>query len=137
MFFRPNPSSGVPIYLQLIEQVKHAIETGALAAGEQLPGIRTLAETMAMNHNTVAKAYRELEVEGYVELRHGAGAYVTGTARRGVATARLGELVTRTVEKLRDAGLDESEIRRLVENELTRVREATPPGKKGPHGRRD
>ena len=76
MLFRPNPSSGVPIYLQLMEQVKHAIETGALRPGEQLPGIRPLAEELVINPNTVAKAYRELEHEGVIELRHGAGAFV-------------------------------------------------------------
>ncbi len=81
MLFRPNPSSGVPIYLQLMEQVKHAIETGALRPGEQLPGIRPLAEELVINPNTVAKAYRELEHEGVIELRHGAGAFVSAQRR--------------------------------------------------------
>src|SRR6184192_85961 len=81
MLFRPNPSLGVPIYLQLMEQIKHAIETGALRAGEQLPGIRPLAEDLVINPNTVAKAYRELEHEGVIELRHGAGAFVSATTR--------------------------------------------------------
>ena len=88
--FRPNPSSGVPIYLQLMEQVKHAIETGALRPGEQLPGIRPLAEELVINPNTVAKAYRELEHEGVIELRHGAGAFVAANARgRKETTDRL------------------------------------------------
>ena len=82
MLFRPNPSSGVPIYLQLMEQVKHGIETGALRPGEQLPGIRPLAEELVINPNTVAKAYRELEHEGVIELRHGAGAFVSANGRR-------------------------------------------------------
>ena len=80
MLLRPNPSSGVPIYLQLMEQIKHGIETGALRAGEQLPGIRPLAEELVINPNTVAKAYRELEHEGVIELRHGAGAFVSANA---------------------------------------------------------
>ena len=137
MLFRLNASSGMPIYLQLIEQVKHAIETGALAEGDQLPGIRALAETMAMNHNTVAKAYRELEVDGYIEVRHGAGAYVTGNHRRSASLAKMGELVSHAIATLRRAGLTEPEIRRLFESELTRAHEATPRAKKGPHGRRD
>ena len=82
ILLKPNPSSGVPIYLQLMEQVKHAIETGALRPGEQLPGIRPLAEELVINPNTVAKAYRELEHEGVIELRHGAGAFVSANARR-------------------------------------------------------
>ena len=90
----PNPSSGVPIYLQLMEQVKHAIETGALRPGEQLPGIRPLAEELVINPNTVAKAYRELEHEGVIELRQGAGAFVSaqgaGEERRRQIARRPG-----------------------------------------------
>src|SRR3954469_23299006 len=89
MLLRPNPSSGVPIYLQLMEQVKHAIETGALRPGEQLPGMRPLAEELVINPNTVAKAYRELEHEGVIELRHGAGAFVTAKAQRREVTDKL------------------------------------------------
>ena len=57
MIIKPNPSLGVPIYLQLVEQVKHAIEIGALRAGDQLPSIRPLAEELVINANTVAKAW--------------------------------------------------------------------------------
>jgi GntR family transcriptional regulator len=121
MLFKPNPASGVPIYLQLMEQVKHAIETGALRAGEQLPGIRPLAEELVINPNTVAKAYRELEHEGVIELRHGAGAFVSGAVRAKGETDRLraGQtLVTGTVEKLRSRGVADEEIRRLFEAAL-------------------
>src|SRR6187399_469987 len=89
MLFRPNPSLGVPIYLQLMEQVKHAIETGALRPGDQLPGMRPLAEELVINPNTVAKVYRELEHEGVIELRHGSGAFVSGAAREKKLTERL------------------------------------------------
>ncbi len=54
MFFRPNPASGVPVYIQLMEQVKHFIETGALRPGDQLPAIRKVAEDLVVNPNTVA-----------------------------------------------------------------------------------
>ena len=124
MIFRPNAASGVPIYLQLMEQVKHAIETGALRAGDQLPGIRPLAEEMVINPNTVAKAYRELEHDGVIELRHGAGAFVTGAAREKKLTDRLraGQtIVAAAVDKLRARGVTEAEIRRLFEAELTRL----------------
>ncbi len=110
MLLRTNPSSGVPIYLQLMEQVKHNIETGALRPGEQLPGIRPLAEELVINPNTVAKAYRELEHEGVIEIRHGAGAFVSAATRAKKATdaLRAGQtLVAGTVE-----------IRRLFEAEL-------------------
>jgi len=127
MIIKPNPSLGVPIYLQLVEQVKHAIETGALRAGEQLPGIRPLAEELVINANTVAKAYRELEREGVIELKHGAGAFVAeGRARRGAAEKfrDVQPLVAETVEQLRGRGLSDEEIRRLFEAELARVRKA-------------
>jgi GntR family transcriptional regulator len=123
MFIKPNPTSGVPIYLQVMEQIKHAIETGALRPGEQLPGIRALAETLVMNPNTVAKVYRELEHEGVLELRHGMGAFVTA---KGPSKARTGKVqaaqaqVKQLIEKLQKQGLSEEEIRRLFEAELIR-----------------
>jgi GntR family transcriptional regulator len=122
MIFRPNPSLGVPIYLQLMEQVKHAIETGALRPGEQLPGIRPMAEELVINPNTVAKAYRELEHQGVIELRHGAGAFVSGQAARSkkaADTLRTAQpIVAASIEQLRDRGLSDEEIRRLFEAEL-------------------
>src|ERR1700760_644538 len=80
MIFRLNQSSGIPLYLQLMEQVKHAVETGALHEGDQLPPIRKLAEDLIMNPNTVARAYRELEHEGVLEVRHGSGAFIKESA---------------------------------------------------------
>ena len=121
MLLRPNPSLGVPIYLQLMEQVKHAIETGALRPGEQLPGIRPLAEELVINVNTIAKAYRELEHEGVIELRHGSGAFVSENARVAKLADKLRAaktLVAGTVDRLRNRGLDADEIRRLFEAEL-------------------
>ena len=87
MLFRSNPASAVPVYLQLIEQVKHAIDVGALRPGDQLPAIRRVAEELVINPNTVAKAYRDLEHDGIIELRHGSGAFVSdnGRARTGRA----------------------------------------------------
>jgi DNA-binding transcriptional regulator YhcF (GntR family) len=124
---KPNPSLGVPIYLQLMEQVKHAIETGALKPGDQLPGIRPLAEELVINANTVAKAYRELEHEGVIELRHGAGAFVTGDATKSKTADKFRAaqpLIAGTVDKLRARGLSDEEIRRLFEAELAGLRKA-------------
>lgn len=95
-----------------MEQIKHAIETGALQPGEQLPGIRKLAEDLVINPNTVAKVYCELEHEGVVELRQGAGAFV---AERAAATARADilrarPLVRSLLVKLMQLGLGEDEI---------------------------
>src|SRR5439155_27135981 len=125
MLLRPNPASGVPIYLQLMEQVKHSIETGALRPGEQLPGIRPLAVELVINPNTVAKAYRELEHEGVIELRQGAGAFVSGNARAKelMDKVRAGQaVVAAAVERLRARGVTDEEIRRLFEAELAGLR---------------
>jgi GntR family transcriptional regulator len=121
MLFRPNPASGVPIYLQLMEQVKHSIATGALRPGEQLPGIRPLAEQLVINPNTVAKAYRELEHEGVIELRQGAGAFVSanGPARKLTDRMRTAQAIAvSAIDRLRERGLTDEEIRRLVEAHL-------------------
>jgi GntR family transcriptional regulator len=109
----------VPIYLQLIEQVKHAIETGALRAGDQLPAIRRLAEDLVINPNTVVRAYRELEHEEVIEVRHGSGAYISESEAGRVSIVRRGRPIVQTaIEKLFSVGLTEPEIRRLVDNEL-------------------
>ena len=117
---KPNPSLGVPIYLQLMEQVKHAIETGALKPGDQLPGIRPLAEELVINANTVAKAYRELELEGLVEGRPGVGTFVVRTLA-GPSLGSQGALRDELVVWLRRAslaGLEQEDVVALVETTL-------------------
>jgi GntR family transcriptional regulator len=122
--FRLNVSSGVPLYLQLMEQVKHAVETGALRAGDQLPTIRALAQDLVMNSNTVVRAYRELEHEGIVELRHGLGAFISDSVEvRRKWIGRAQGVVQGAVERLRALGASDEEIRRLFENELSRAYE--------------
>jgi GntR family transcriptional regulator len=125
LFLKPNPASGVPIYLQLKEQIRHACETGALRPGDSLPGMRALAESMVVNPNTVARVYRELEQEGLLDLRHGVGAFVAsggGTTRW--TAARTGQMKAAQkaargfVQDLRRRGIEPDEIRRLVEAEL-------------------
>jgi len=114
-----NPSSGVPLYLQLIEQVKHAIETGVLRAGDQLPSVRQVAEDLLINPNTVARAYRELEHEGIVDLKHGSGAYIRDSVVERTRLMQKGRTVVRSsLDRLDSIDLSEDEIRRLVESEL-------------------
>jgi GntR family transcriptional regulator len=128
MLTQPNASSGVPIYLQLIEQVKHAVETGALRPGEQLPAIRHVAEQLVINPNTVAKAYRELQHDGIIELRHGSGAFVAENTSAKKVASRLRDaqaVVAKSVERLRSRGVTDEEIRRLYEAELAGVNRAS------------
>jgi GntR family transcriptional regulator len=123
MIIRVNPGSGAPIYLQLMEQIKHAIATGAIQAGEQLPTMRKLAVKLVINPNTVIRAYRELEREGIVEIRQGAGAFVSESAAGRTKISRKAQSVMQSaVDRLSTAGLTEDEIRRLMENELAQLR---------------
>jgi len=116
-----NPAAGQPVYLQLMQQIRHAIETGVLQAGDQLPGIRPLAVELVVSHNTVAKAYSELEHEGLIELRHGSGAFVARRRRTASRADRVREAAGRVrelVESLEASGLAAEEIQRLFEAAL-------------------
>ena len=122
MIFRINQFSGIPLYIQLMEQVKHAVETGALRDGEQLPVIRKVAEDLVMNPNTVVRAYRELEHEGVVELKHGSGAFIRKPEGGRARVIRKAQTVVQpAVERLLLLGLTEDELRRVFENELARA----------------
>ena len=121
MFFRLAPTSGQPLYLQLMQQIRHAVETGGLQNGDQLPGIRTMAEELVVSPNTVAKAYSELEHEGLLELRQGSGAFIYVKRRTRsltdhvqVSRRRIRELI----DQLRENGLTDEEIRRAFEAEI-------------------
>ena len=121
MFFKLNPTSGQPLYLQLMQQIRHAAETGALADGDQLPGIRTLAEDLVVSPNTVAKAYNELEHEGLLELRQGSGAFLCVRKRTRSLASHMPAARRRVralIDSLRDDGLQDDEIRRAFEAEL-------------------
>src|SRR5438477_6638075 len=96
-----SPSDGVPIYLQIVNQIKYLVSANRLSAGEELPPIRVLAEQLLINPNTVARAYRELELAGIVTKRGTTGTYVSaqGTAmspveRVDLLTERVDGLVT-------------------------------------------
>ncbi|MEO6910599.1 MAG: GntR family transcriptional regulator [Edaphobacter sp.] len=124
MIFRLNASAGQPLYLQLMEQVRHAVETGVLQDGDQMPGIRTLAEELVVSHNTVAKAYTELQHEGLLELRHGAGAYICAKPRLRTRTEQVRQAqvkVAEVVETLHEEGFSGEEIRRLFEARILQV----------------
>src|SRR5271154_1174332 len=118
MFLKLRAANGQPPHLQVMQQIRHAAESGALRDGDQLPGIRTLAEELVVSPNTVAKAYSELEHDGLLELRQGCGAFVTVRRRTQaltdnvqVARRRLRDLI----ERLREVGLLDEEIKRAFE----------------------
>lgn len=121
MFFKITPTSGQSIYLQLVQQIRHAVESGALRDGDQLPGIRTLAQELVVSPNTIAKAYSELEHEGLLELRQGSGAFISVTRRVRSLSTRI-QAATRSVgdlvEQLREKDFRDEEIRRMFEAAL-------------------
>jgi len=103
--------------VQLVEQIKHAIENCTLGPGDQLPGIRALAQEILVSPNTVIKAYSELEREEVIEVRHRSGAFVVASERR--KNNRASQSTVRDfVERLRRRGITDGEIRRCVEAEL-------------------
>ena len=109
---------GVPIYLQIVNQVKYLVASGRLAPGEELPPIRALAEQLLVNPNTVARAYRELELAGVVTKRRTAGTYVSDTASPLARRERL-KIVTERVDALlaeaRQMNIDTDELIELIQ----------------------
>ena len=98
MRFQLNFKSGKPVYLQMVDQVKAAAASGAIRAGEPLPSIRPLAETLRVNRNTVAKAYAELENQGVIETIAGKGCFVRANHSPYKKTVRV-ELLTQAVDE--------------------------------------
>ncbi|WP_182903814.1 GntR family transcriptional regulator [Microbispora sp. H10830] len=107
--------SGVSPYLQLVQQVRHALRLGLLREGDQLPTVKDVVAQLAINPNTVLKAYRELEHEGLVAARPGVGTFVTRTLADAslAAHGRLRQDLRRWLTKARLAGLDDESIEAL------------------------
>lgn len=123
--FRVETTSGVSPYRQIVEQVRQALRLGLLQVGDQLPTVKEVVATVAINPNTVSKAYRELELEGLVEGRAGVGTFVTRTLA-GPSLAAHAELRRTLLEWLgsaRRAGLDDASIDALVETTLRDARQ--------------
>ncbi len=118
--FHLNSDSGVPAYLQLVQQIKQALRMGALEIGDQLPTVKEVVAEVAINPNTVMKAYWELEHEGLVEGRQGVGTFVTRRPEGpppGVQ-ARLARTLERWVHSARDEGLDDESIESMLRGTL-------------------
>lgn len=94
-----STKDGVPIYLQIVNQVKYLVAAGRLAPGEEVPPIRTLAEQLVVNPNTVAKAYHELEREGVVTKKHGSGTYISDNGSPLARRERV-KILTQRVDAL-------------------------------------
>jgi GntR family transcriptional regulator len=110
--FRLDSRSGLPAYLQIVQQVKHALRLGLLVPGDQMPTIRELVASLAINPNTVMKAYRELEMEGLIGGKPGLGTFVL-QGLPGAAQRDLDEMRTKLdgwLKRATELGLDEATI---------------------------
>ncbi|GAB3984637.1 GntR family transcriptional regulator [Actinoallomurus acanthiterrae] len=129
--FRLDPASGVPTYLQLVQQVEQALRLGYLRQGDQLPRVKDVVAGLAINPNTVLKAYRELEHRGLVAGRRGLGTFVEGTLDRvGLREqAALRKSMLAWMRTASEAGLDEEGMSALFTaalHELRQSREGRP-----------
>jgi DNA-binding transcriptional regulator YhcF (GntR family) len=118
--FHLDARSGVATYLQIVQQVKEALRLGVLDVGDQLPTVREVVADLAINPNTVAKAYRDLEREGLVVARPGRGTFIADTL--AAPSLQHHEALRRELERWLaaavHAGLDEESIRALISNTL-------------------
>lgn len=123
MFLPIDPGSGLPIYRQIAEQVRRMVASGGLAAGDRVPSVRDLAQTLQINPLTVAKSYQELEQAGVLESRRGLGMFVAAAARDGRAKAREGlrPAAERFALDAAQAGLTPAEAAALVEECARRI----------------
>jgi GntR family transcriptional regulator len=114
--FRVDGRSGVAPYLQIVRQVRQALRMGVLDVGDQLPSVREVVTAVAVNPNTVLKAYRDLEREGLVEARAGQGTFVRARPPGPPpgTHSRLGRSLARWVREAREAGLDEESMESLL-----------------------
>ena len=130
MFINIDPSSGLPIYIQIAQQIKTAVAMGRLQPEEPLPSVRQLAVELAVNPNTVARAYLDLEIEGVIYKRQGAGTFVSG---QGVEMSKqerrrvLSELFERALVEGVNLGMDERELRETFQRVLEKIMQARVP----------
>jgi len=121
LHFHIDTHSGLPVYRQMIDQFKYYVASGALKPAEQLPSIRELAQSLAINPTTVVRVYTELEREGVVEMRHGKGAFVAESARRMTAAEReraLRRLARQLAVEAIQTGAPAGVVLKIVREEL-------------------
>ena len=124
MFLHIDPSNGLAIYDQIVRQVKFAVAADALQPGELVPSVREMARDLAVNPNTVSRAYRELQADNVLEAVRGTGLEVTPKARercRKDRVALLRERLRSVILEAAHSRLEFSEIRALADEELSRL----------------
>ncbi len=125
MYFTVDPAGGVAIYLQIVRQIKYAIAEQTMRPGQLLPSVRILSQQLAVNPNTVARAFQELQADGIIETLRGRGVVVCTGAVERCRKQRKTLIAERVADVLNEAisgGLDEDEIRTIVEQQLKSIR---------------
>jgi GntR family transcriptional regulator len=118
--------AGMPVYRQVLDQIKYYIASGILKPGDRLPSIRELAQTLAINPTTVVRVYGDLEHEGVIEMQHGRGAFVTARSFRMTSAQRerkIRELARRLVVEAAQMGVPASQVLKAVQEELEELQE--------------
>jgi GntR family transcriptional regulator len=124
LHFQIDPHSGIPVYRQVMDQIKYYVASGALQAGDQLPSIRELAQSLAVNPTTIVKTYNELEHDDVVEMRHGKGAFISEGATRLSERERekaLRRLARQLAVEAIQMGASAELVRRVVKEELEEI----------------
>lgn len=124
--FQIDPHSGIPVYRQMMDQVKYYVASGTMQPGDQLPSIRELALQLSVNPTTVAKAYSELEHEAVIEMRHGRGAFVAEAATRLSDRERekaLRRLARQLAIEASQMGAPDEQVLRVLQQELSDLRD--------------
>jgi GntR family transcriptional regulator len=122
--FTIDPHSGVPMYLQLIEQIKRSVALGVLTPGEQLPTVKQLATDLTINPNTVARVYRELERDGVIETSPGRGSFIRANGGVGNATRAAADVaaaaIDAAVREVKSIGIAPTQARDLFQRAMGR-----------------
>ena len=124
MIYRIDPQAALPIFEQLVHQVKNAVVRGDLRVGSKLPSVRLLAREVSINPNTVVKAYSTLEGDGVIRRRQGAGCYITGKTNNLNSRQRarqLLELVKRAVTEAVHLGFSQADLRLALDKQLMKL----------------
>ena len=127
MIARIDFQSGVPVYLQIVQQVKAAAASGLIRPGDPLPSVRTLAEDLRINRNTVARAYAELESESVIETRQGSGCFLkdggASPLRKAVRSGLLADALDAVIVQAHHLQIPDPELRALLADRLDAFRQ--------------
>jgi GntR family transcriptional regulator len=136
MFLKIDPKASLPIYVQIIDQVKLQVASGRLRTGDRIPTVRELASGLSINPNTVAKAYRDLEREGVLEGRPGQGSFISSRSP-GLSHQRKAQIVSKSMEtplvQAYHLMLKEQDVRIIFDKKVNEIYRSEEPGKGGSH----